>query len=170
MADGETLPAVLVVVSCGIRANTDVAKAAGLTLGRAVQVDDQMRTSAADIFACGDCAEYQGVNTGLWSQAVEMGKAAGAAAAGDDSAPYVPQTPALHLAAFGTSLYSVGDSGSDPKKQYKTVEFRDDQRRTIEKYYFFNGRLVGATLLGDTSKLALVTEAVSENRSFKSMF
>ncbi|MCI8349947.1 MAG: FAD-dependent oxidoreductase [Oscillospiraceae bacterium] len=170
LADGETLPAVLVVVSCGIRANTDVAKAAGLTLGRAVQVDDQMRTSAADIFACGDCAEYQGVNTGLWSQAVEMGKAAGAAAAGDDSAPYVPQTPALHLAAFGTSLYSVGDSGSDPKKQYKTVEFRDDQRRTIEKYYFFNGRLVGATLLGDTSKLALVTEAVSENRSFKSMF
>ena len=50
------------------------------------------------------------------------------------------------------------------------MEFRDDQRRTIEKYYFFNGRLVGATLLGDTSKLALVTEAVSENRSFKAMF
>lgn len=170
LADGETIPAGLVVVSCGIRANTDVASAAGLTVNRAVAVDGQMRTSAAGIFACGDCAEYEGVNLGLWSQAVDMGKVAGAAAAGDDSVEYVLQTAALHLAAFETSLYSVGDTGTDPKKSYKTVEFRDDQRRTIEKYYFFNGRLVGATLLGDTSKLAAVTAAVNENKPFKAMF
>ena len=126
--------------------------------------------SADKVFACGDCAEYQGVNLALWSQAVEMGKVAGAVAAGDDSVRYKAEMPALHMEALETALYCVGDNGSDPTQKYKTMEIKDTVRRRMEKYYFLHNQLVGAALLGDTSKLAWVTQAVAEQRPFGEMF
>ena len=170
LSDGREIPAGLVLVSCGVRANTEVAAKAGVQIGRSVVVDDQMRTNVPHIFACGDCAEYQGVNLALWSQAVEMGKVAGAVAAGDDSVRYKAEMPALHMEALETALYCVGDNGSDPTQKYKTMEIKDTVRRRMEKYYFLHNQLVGAALLGDTSKLAWVTQAVAERRPFGEMF
>lgn len=60
LASGATLPADLVLVSTGIRPNSELAKAAGLTLGKtgAIWVDAQMRTSDPHIYAAGDCVEH----------------------------------------------------------------------------------------------------------------
>ncbi len=65
----EPIPAGLVIVSCGVRANSEVFQKAGGTVERAIVVDEQMRTNLPDVFACGDCAQYQGLNTALWAQA-----------------------------------------------------------------------------------------------------
>lgn len=43
-------------------------------------------------------------------------------------------------------------------------------RKQYEKYYFLNNRLCGAILIGDTSKMAFVTEAVEQKKTFKEMF
>lgn len=61
------IPADLVILSIGVRANTTLAKAAGLTLGEksgAIQVDTHMRTSDPDIYAAGDCVEVTHLITG----------------------------------------------------------------------------------------------------------
>ena len=52
-------PADLVVVAVGVRPNVDLARHAGLELGPtgAIKVDQHLRTSDADIYAGGDCAE-----------------------------------------------------------------------------------------------------------------
>ncbi len=59
LGDGEELTADLVVVAVGARPNTELAVAAGLTMGDAggVWVDEQQRTSDPDIWAVGDVAE-----------------------------------------------------------------------------------------------------------------
>ena len=44
-------------------------------------INERCETSAKDIYACGDCAEY-GINWQLWSQALEQGRVAGINAAG----------------------------------------------------------------------------------------
>ena len=77
----EPIPAELVIVSCGVRANSEVFQKAGGTVERAIVVDEQMRTNLPDVFACGDCAQYQGLNTALWAQATLQGRVAGANAA-----------------------------------------------------------------------------------------
>ena len=82
LADGTAIPAEIVLVSAGVRANVQLAQAAGLACGRAVTVDDHMRTSDPDIFACGDCAELNGVNMALWGEAQNQGRTAGTNAAG----------------------------------------------------------------------------------------
>lgn len=60
LASGTTLPAELVLVSTGVRPNSELAKAAGLKLGKsgAIWVDAQMRTSDPHIYAAGDCVEH----------------------------------------------------------------------------------------------------------------
>ena len=113
MEDGEVLPADMVVVSCGVRANTAVAKDAGIEVDRSVVVNAKMETNVEDIYACGDCAQYQGINYGLWSQAVEQGKTAGANAAGDDL-EYETVSAALNFHGMGTALFAAGDNGKIP--------------------------------------------------------
>ena len=43
-------------------------------------------------------------------------------------------------------------------------------KHTFEKYYFANNRLVGVTLIGDTSKMAKVTQALEKPALFNEMF
>ena len=48
----------LVLLSTGVKPNSEIAKEAGIELGvaKAIKVDEHMRTNIADIFAAGDCA------------------------------------------------------------------------------------------------------------------
>jgi len=59
LKDGSRIPADLVILGIGARANVALAKEAGLRLGLTggVAVDRTMQTSDPAIFACGDCAE-----------------------------------------------------------------------------------------------------------------
>lgn len=169
LADGEVIPAELVVVSSGVRANVGIAKDAGIDIDRAILVNEKMETNIADIYACGDCSEYAGVNLALWSEALEMGKVAGANAVGDDVS-YEPIRPSLNFNGLNTSLFAMGDVGKNPNLKYKTVEFSDTRKKTYEKYYFLNNRLCGVILLGDVSKLAKMTEAIEKPALFTELF
>lgn len=169
LAGGEVIPADLVIVSAGVRASTKVAQEAGIQTDRAIVVDEKMHTNLTDIYACGDCAQFEGINYAIWPQALEMGKVAGANAAGD-CLTYETVNAALTFHGMDTALFSIGDNGKNPDIKYKTVEFKDPMKMIYEKYYFSNNRLCGAILLGDTSKMAKVTAQVEEHTNFKDMF
>ncbi len=169
LGDGEVIPAQMVIVSCGVRANTEIAKEAGISVERSVVVDSRMQTNVEGIFACGDCAQYEGMNYAIWPQAVEEGKVAGANAAGE-ALEYLPSPAALTFHGMNTALFAIGDNGSNPNLIYRTVEFRDVSRKQYEKYYFRNNRLCGVILIGDTGKMAELTEAVARRASFGELF
>ena len=59
LSDGTELDAELVIMAIGVRPDTSLAKAAGLTIGSrgGIEVDDFNRTSNHDIYAVGDAAE-----------------------------------------------------------------------------------------------------------------
>ena len=169
LGDGQVIPAQLVIVSCGVRANAAIAKEAGLETERAVVVGSRMNTSDENIFACGDCAQYEGVNYAIWPQAVEQGKVAGANAAGE-ALEYTTVPAALTFHGMNTALFSIGDNGTNPDLIYKTVEFKDVARKQYEKYYFRNNRLCGVILIGDVSRMGELTEAVEKRVSFQELF
>jgi flavorubredoxin/NADPH-dependent 2,4-dienoyl-CoA reductase/sulfur reductase-like enzyme len=165
----EVIEADLVIISCGISPNSKLAKGAGINTNKSIIVNDKMETNISDIYACGDCAEYDGINYGIWPQALEMGKVAGANATGD-SLIYETVDAALTFNGMNTSLYAIGDNGKDPYLQYKTVEFKDPIKKTYEKYYFSKNRLCGVILIGDTSSIVKVTQDVKGNKLFKDIF
>jgi NADPH-dependent 2,4-dienoyl-CoA reductase/sulfur reductase-like enzyme len=60
---GETIGCQLVIAAIGTKPNVKLAQRAGLKLTRsgAIHVDDTMRTSAPNVWACGDCVEVRHV-------------------------------------------------------------------------------------------------------------
>ena len=153
LADCTRVPAEFVVVSCGIRANTAIAEAAGLKIGRAVQVDGHMRTNVSGVYACGDCAEFEGVNYGIWPEATQQGEVAGANAAGE-ALSYKPEAPALTMNALTTSLYSIGAIGQADEA------VGGAEGDGLRKLFYKDGALVGAILIGSLSSMVAVRNAV----------
>ena len=101
LKDGTAVPASLVLVSAGIRANLELAKNAGLACGRGIVVDAALRTSAPDVFAAGDCAELNGTITGLWLASKDQGEAVADIIAGKiDAMPPKTYRPKPKLPAF----------------------------------------------------------------------
>ncbi|HBA86745.1 MAG TPA: pyridine nucleotide-disulfide oxidoreductase [Geobacter sp.] len=100
------LPVDLVVLAPGVTPNVKLAKDAGLSVGvtGAIAVDQWLRTSDPDIYACGDCCETTHLVTGkkvfipLGSTANKQGRVAGINAAGGD---------AVFAGVIGTSILKV---------------------------------------------------------------
>ncbi|MCG6577172.1 FAD-dependent oxidoreductase [Pseudomonas sp. AF32] len=62
LSDGQVIACDLVVSAIGLRPRIDLAAAAGLVVNRGVVVDRHLKTSHANIYALGDCAEVDGLN------------------------------------------------------------------------------------------------------------
>ena len=58
--DGTLLESELVLSAIGLRPRVDLAHSAGLTIGRGISTNALLETSAADVYALGDCAEVAG--------------------------------------------------------------------------------------------------------------
>ncbi|MEG2198740.1 MAG: FAD-dependent oxidoreductase [Anaerovorax sp.] len=168
MGDGTLVKGQMIVLSTGVRQNIELAKSAEIQAGKSIIVNEKMEASVADIYACGDCAEFNGANYAIWSQAVEMGKVAGINAVGDEGV-YQQVIPSNAFQGFGTSLFAIGDNGKDASKKYKTFEIADQGKNTYEKLYFVNNRFCGGILLGDVSKSAKLLEAYKNQEPISKM-
>ncbi len=87
---GEQIQADIAVIATGVRANTEVAQQAGITIGetRGIKTDMRMETNIKNVYAVGDCAESIHMITlrpmlcQLGTAAVRQAKVAGMNAAG----------------------------------------------------------------------------------------
>jgi len=129
LEDGTFYPAELVIISSGVRPNVSIAKDAGVTVDRFITVNEKMETNIPDIYACGDCAAYHGVNFSLWAEASKMGKVAGANAAGEPLTYEIKPT-GLTFYGINTSLFAIGDNGKNDTLEYETKEIRDKISRS----------------------------------------
>ena len=106
LADGAFVPAELILLSVGVRAEVELARRAGLEIGLTggVRVNARMESSDPDIYAVGDAAETTHMLTGartripLAGPANRQGRIAGANAAGGHF---------LYPGALGTSIVRV---------------------------------------------------------------
>jgi nitrite reductase (NADH) large subunit len=154
-ADGESLEADLVVVSIGIRAETTLAREAGINCGRGIVVDDRMRTSAADVLAVGECAEHRGVVYGLVAPIHDQAKVAADTLLRRIGLDYGGSIPSAKLKVMGVDLVSIGEADAD---QSAIAEFRED--RVYRKLVLRDGRISGAILMGDIRGHENLLEAV----------
>ena len=122
-SSGNAYPADVVILAIGVRPDTKLAKAAGLELGElgGIRVDDQMRTSDADIFAVGDAIEVKDFVTGQWSlialagPANRQGRIAADVIAGRDSRYRGTQGTSI-IGLFGAAAAWTGASEKTLKR------------------------------------------------------
>lgn len=146
LADGTELRADLLLVAAGVAPALEYLQGAGVETARGIVVDDTMRTNVANIWAAGDVAQARGfydgekIVNGILPDAVEQGKIAGMAMAGDPAlAPYPGGIPLNTYTFFGQQAVSVG-SRSEGETAHLEV---DAQRRRYLKIMLKDGRLTG---------------------------
>ncbi|HQT26844.1 MAG TPA: FAD-dependent oxidoreductase, partial [Burkholderiales bacterium] len=61
LEDGTAYPADLLLSAVGLRPRTKLAADAGIECGRGIRVNDFLETSAAGVYAIGDCMEFEGL-------------------------------------------------------------------------------------------------------------
>jgi NADPH-dependent 2,4-dienoyl-CoA reductase/sulfur reductase-like enzyme/rubredoxin/flavodoxin len=162
--DGEEYPCDLVLVSAGIRSNLELARDGGLETNRGIVVNSKMQTSDSNIYAVGDCAELDGQIDGIWETSLDQGKVAGANIAGDIK-DYSSKVFGATLNAFGTSIFSIGDIGTDDNKTYQVISCKNEIKETYKKVYISNNKLVGGILIGNISQTNLLVQGVASGAS-----
>ena len=152
LSDGTLIACDLVVSAVGLRPRTDLAAAAGLRIGRGVVVDRELRTSHANIFALGDCAEVDGLNLLYVMPLMTSARALAQTLAGKPTAvaygpmPITVKTPVCPLVVSPPPLGSEGNWSVEGQGGDLKVLCHDAQ-----------GRLLGYALTGSAvmEKLAL---------------
>jgi ferredoxin-nitrate reductase len=153
--DGRELSADLVVVAAGVRPETSLARAAALETARGVVVDDELRASAPETWAVGECAQHRGTVYALWAPLAEQARVAGAAIAGDPAA-FQGATPATTLKVAGVDVFAGG--APDAADGDEQVVFSDSRRGVYRKLVLRRDRLRGALLIGDLSGARRLSE------------
>ena len=162
LGDHVHLHAELVVICAGITPNTDLAAAAGITVGRGIVVDAAMRTSASGIYAAGDAAEFEGGVVGLWATASAQAEVAARSALGL-AATFDPTPPVAILKGVGVELMSIGRVERGPgefalrwyssaSSAYACIVLTDD------------GRLAGAIFVDHPGLARLAVNAMQGDR------
>ncbi|MBB3456094.1 3-phenylpropionate/trans-cinnamate dioxygenase ferredoxin reductase subunit [Rhizobium sp. BK313] len=85
LASGEAISADVVLVGIGAQPNVALAEKAGLAIDNGIAVNDRLETSAADVYAAGDCCSFplalyggRRVRLECWRNAQEQGTLAAA--------------------------------------------------------------------------------------------
>lgn len=147
LKSGKILDCDLLIFSVGIRCNIDLPKKAGIELDRGVKVNKNMETNVADVYACGDIAELQGIVYGNWPAAIEMGKVAGTNAVGD-KAEFQKFVSSVIFNALNARVFSAGAINFDDET-LEQLSYRDDNKKTYKKLFFKDNKLVGGVLIGN---------------------
>ena len=158
--DGSTLDCDMVVVSAGIRPNSEIGVRAGLTVERAIVVDNHMRSvDDRTVFVVGECAQHRGRVYGLVAPLWEQAKVFADVATGKnpDSAYYGSKL-ATKLKVMGVELASMGITEPEHEND-ELIQFTEPRKGTYKKLIVRDGRLVGAILMGDISKAAYLMQA-----------
>jgi len=148
LANGDTLDADLLLVATGVKPDVSYLNGSGVAFEQGIVVDDTMRTSIANVWAAGDCAQAKHffaagkVVNAILPSATEQGRIAGMAMAGEPGIKaYAGGVPLNTYHFFGRHAISVG-SGDVPEGGDVVTRF-DEGRGRYLKAIFKDGRLTG---------------------------
>jgi nitrite reductase (NADH) large subunit len=158
---GETISGDLVLISAGIRSNTELALEAGIKVNRGVVVDGHMRTSADDVYAVGDVAEFEGRVYGIIPAALEQATIAAANILGEEDNVYTGTIPSNTLQVVDVELTSIGLINPE-EPRYEEIKKTDKKKGVYKKLVLAQGKIVGAILLGDKRGFTYIKKLIAQ--------
>ncbi len=164
VTDKRTVGCELIVMAAGMRANSEIAKEAGISVAArgGIIVDRQMMTSSSEVFACGDCVEAADFLTGapsmiqLWHNAKDQAEVAASNAAGTQR-NYSGSINITSLDVFGNHAVSFGTVQADLAGR-AGIEVIDKAHgeNGYHRLVLDHGRIVGAQFVGDLEDMGAV--------------
>ncbi len=164
----------VVVVAIGVTPNTALLHGSEVAVNRGVLVDEQMATSAPDVYAAGDVAEAPSAQetarrvVPIWPNAYRMGKVAGSNMAGAktsyDGSLAMNAVEVNHL-----PVISMGLSRAQGP-EFEVLTRLDPAARTYRKIVLRQNVVVGAILVNAIDRAGILTGLIRDKvdvRNFK---
>jgi len=186
VVEGEELFADLIVVSTGIKPETELAKKMGIEIGKTggIKTNEYMETNVENVYAAGDCVETKYVVTGepilaaMGTVAVRQGKVAGINAIGG-TAVYHGTVLTRVTKLLGLEIASVGLTAQQAEKMRIKPVVGTVRGKTKPEYFpdgkeihvkilvdLKSNRVVGSQIIGEkdvASKINVMSLALMKN-------
>ena len=166
--NGAEVPCQMVCIGKGVVPNIEWVDKNDIRLEQGVVVDQNTRTNVPEIYAAGDVAVTfdpitgDSMMTGLWTNAVEMGRCAGTNMAGRETAyggtfgilnaTQVAAMPFVSMGIVHTKNTDYDTHTKSTPSSYRKLVFSPDA----------DGSLVGALFIGDISKAGIYKSLIRE--------
>jgi len=148
-----------VIAASGIAPDIGFLRNSPIVANRGILVDETMKTSLLDVFACGDMAEFNSSIPGLAIVAVKQGETAGISACGDQAVYCEPiGSPLLKVADI--SVMSVGSV--EMVEDAKVLRYQKGPNYGVA--ILSQGCVKGAALIGNT-RAGIKLKAAVENKT-----
>jgi nitrite reductase (NADH) large subunit len=147
LESGKVLQADLLIAATGVKPNLELLKGSEIACNWGIQVDEQLKTNADDIYAAGDCIETPDQLTGkiyvhaIFPNAIEQGRVAGMNLAGYHES-YQGAQRMNSLKHLGLPIVAAGEKEGDRV-------LREQYHSNLRTIYLRENRLVGYQLVGD---------------------
>lgn len=154
LANGYVIGADVVLSAVGLRPNTALARASGLQVERGIVVDAYGRTSAPDVFALGDCAQYRTASGSAVLPYVSPMLAAARAIAATLAGRQTPIEIKGDPVVVKTPSYRMALLPPPPGTEGGWQDVRDGER-TVSRFVGHDGKMHGFALSHPTPALRL---------------
>jgi 3-phenylpropionate/trans-cinnamate dioxygenase ferredoxin reductase subunit len=158
LTSGERLETDLVLVGIGVLPNAELAARAGIDTGDGILVDEHGHTSAADVWAAGDCARFPLCGELIRLESVQNAIEQAEAVADDmlgEAAPYAP------VPWFWSDQYDAKLQIAGWNRGYTEVVACDTDRG-VSNWYYREGRLVAVDSINDARTFMVAKKLLSQ--------
>lgn len=161
---GEKLLCDSVVFATGILPNRELASHAGIRVAQGVRVDKHMRTSHANVYAIGECAQYGEHISGLVAPGLQQARVAAAHIAGKPEV-YAPVADTTWLKVLSLEVFSAGEFRDEDRfRIHRSLVFRHAESGVYRRIMLRAGRVIGIVSIGEWSQRAELVTLLRDNR------
>ncbi len=162
LKDGREFEAEIVLIQAGIRATIDLARHTGLETNRGIIVNKYLETSVEDVYAIGDCIEFNNQTWGIIPACIEQSKIIAASVIGKKTVEYQATVPKNTLKIVGIDLTSVGVFDPEDIDQigagWRILKAVDKKGNCYKKIVLKDNKLKGAILFGEKKAIPYVNK------------
>lgn len=167
-SNGARIDCDVVVLAIGVEPVTDLASSMGLDVGRGIRVNDHFETSAPDIYAIGDCAQFDDGRVDLlWYTARAHGAHVAAVVAGERT-PFVRSVFFNSAKFFDLEYQTYGDVPSSVDEAACWTWAAADGLRFVRIATMADGSVAGVNVLGVRMRQVVWDAWIREKRPLRS--
>jgi NAD(P)H-nitrite reductase large subunit len=174
LKSGKSVEADALVLAIGVRPGVDLAKTAGIDVGRGILVDERLMTNIKNIYAAGDASEaYDIIHqerrvTPILPNAYGQGKQAGRNMAGADE-DYEGGLSMNAIGFYGLDTISIGLVDPPEDGGYDVMVRLDEENRVYRKLVTKDGKLFGVVLVGEVERAGIFAGLIRDGVAITGM-
>lgn len=161
---GLTLACDFAIMSAGITPSIQIAKDCQIKTDKAICTNAFLETNIPDIYAAGDCLEFEGRIYGFWTASMEQGIIAGKNMLGE-KIPYAGSTISATVKVADVQTASLGYI--EEKDNVMTFEKESLNNQEYIKIFLENNILIGAVMIGSTKKALNFKKLIQEKQEIE---